>query len=224
MKHSSGVEQPRQRSPHRCHQDQQQQTTNYDKPHSQRLCQPGHTIQAEPPVSVLDSLTLPTFKELKAAHYRIAAASRETRERAGREFRVRQPGIYAYLPYAPPTPGVLSYENALLSSFTRHVCAAMETKCGKVPVLRIEDLQATETRAKMLLAHRPTLKRVEKLGAVLFALGGILGVHYVDGIGVLPDRKRVLLKVLTLLPCFSAATNRTSFIQSSNSLIINNRQ
>ena len=48
----------------------------------------AHAIQAAPPVSVLDSLMTPTFKDLKAAHYRIAAETREGRERAGTEFRV----------------------------------------------------------------------------------------------------------------------------------------
>jgi hypothetical protein len=100
---------------------------------------------------------------------------------------------------------VLAYENALLCSFARHLCAAMETRFGRVPVLRVEDLLATEPRAKKLLAHRRTLRRVEKLGAVQFAAGGILGVHHFDGIKVIPERKRALLKVLTLLMCFSAA-------------------
>jgi hypothetical protein len=43
----------------------------------------------------MDSLILPTFKDLKVAHYRIVTESREARERAGREFRTRQAGIYA---------------------------------------------------------------------------------------------------------------------------------
>ena len=153
----------------------------------------------------LDSLILPTFKELKEAHYRIAAESREARERAGREFRTSQSGIYDYLTYAPPTLRVLAYENALLCSFARHLCAALEARFGRVPVLRVEDLLAAEDRAKTLLAHHPTSKQVEKLGAVQFAVGGILGVHYFDGIKVVPERKRVLTKVLTLLMCFSAA-------------------
>lgn len=177
-----------------------------------------------PPASVLDSLTLPTHKDLKAAHYRVVAGDREARERAGKEFRVRQPSIYAYLPYGPSTLRVLAYENALICSSTRHLCAALEARFGKVPVLRIEDLQATELRAKTLLAHRPTAKKVEKLGAVQFALGGILGVHYVNGIKVVPERKRVLLQVLTLLMCFSDAIDRTPCTQSSNSPTINNRQ
>jgi hypothetical protein len=46
-------------------------------------------------MSILNSLILPTDKELKETHYRIASESREVRERAGREFRVGQPGIYA---------------------------------------------------------------------------------------------------------------------------------
>lgn len=158
-----------------------------------------------PPFSLLDSLILPTLKELKEAHYRIAAESREARERAGREFRTSQPGIYALLPYGLPTLRVLAYENALLCSFARHLCSAPEARVDRVPVLPLEDLQAAEARAKTLLAHRPTLKQVEKLGAVQFAVGGILGVHYFDGIKVVPERKRVLTKVLTLLMCFSAA-------------------
>ena len=176
--------------------------------HADPVVMPTHTAHASkaaPPSSNLDSLILPTFKELKEAHYRIAAECRETRERAGREFRMSQPGICAYLSYAPPTGRVLAYENALLCSFARHHCAALEARVGRVPVLRVEDLQAAEARAKTLLAHRPTLKQVEKLGAVQFAAGGILGVHYFDGIRVLPERKRVLMKVLTLLMCFSAA-------------------
>ena len=159
------------------------------------------------PSSILDSLFPITAKELKVTHYRIAAESRQDRERAGREFRMSQPGIYAYLPYAPPILRVLAYENALLCSFARHHCAALEARVGRVPVLRVEDLQAAEARAKTLLAHRPTSKQVEKLGAVQFAVGGILGVHYFDGIKVVPDRKWVLTKVLTLLICFSAALN-----------------
>ena len=177
-----------------------------------------------PPVLLLDSLMTPLFKDLKAAHYRVAAETHEARERAGREFRMGQPGIYAYLPYGPSTLRVLAYENALLCSFAPHVCAAMETKCGKVPVLRVEDLLATEARAKKLLAHRPTAKKVEKLGAVQFAVGGIVGVHYFDGIRVVPEQKRVLLKVFTLLMCFSAAINGPPSTQSSNSPAINNRQ
>jgi hypothetical protein len=179
---------------------------------------------AVPPVSVLDSLITPTFKDLKAAHYRIAAETHQARERAGREFRMHQPGIYAFLPYGPPTLRVLAYENALLFSYARHVCVAQEARVGPVPVLRVEDLLATEARAKQLLAHRPTLKQVEKLGAVQFALGGILDVHYFDGIRVIPDRKCVLLKVLTLPMRFSAAINGPPSTQSSNSPAINNRQ
>jgi hypothetical protein len=173
----------------------------------------GQFTKVAPPGLLLDSLILPTFKDLKAAHYRIAAESREARERASREFRVGQPHIYEYLPYGPSTLRALAYENALICSLARHVCAAMEIKHGKVPVLRVEDLQATEARAKTLLAHRPTLKQVEKLGAVQFAVGGIVAVHYFDGIRVIPDRKRVLLKVLTLLMCFSAANDRTPSTQ-----------
>ena len=165
----------------------------------------AHTIQTAPPASVRDSLFLPTNKELKTVHYRIAAESREARERVGGEFRTSQPGIYAYLPYGPSTLRALAYEHALLLSYARHVYAAMESRYGKLPVLRADDLQATEARAKTLLAHRPTAKKVEKLGAVQFALGGILGVHYFDGIKVVPDPNHVLLKVLTLLMCFSDA-------------------
>ena len=184
----------------------------------------GRLTNIAPLISILDSLILPMFKELKEAHYRVAAETHEARERASREFRVGQPGIYVYLPYGPSTLRVLAYENALLCSFARHVCAAMETKCGKVPVLRVEDLLATEARAKKLLAHRPTAKKVEKLGAVQFAVGGIVGVHYFDGIRVVPEQKRVLLKVFTLLMCFSAANDRTPSTQSSNSPTIQNRQ
>jgi len=43
-----------------------------------------------PPVLLLDSLILPTYKELKVAHYHIAAESREARERAIEEFRAGQ--------------------------------------------------------------------------------------------------------------------------------------
>ena len=48
-----------------------------------------------PPVLLLDSLMTPLFKDLKAAHYRVAAETHEARERAGREFRAGQPGICA---------------------------------------------------------------------------------------------------------------------------------
>jgi hypothetical protein len=153
----------------------------------------------------LDLLDCVTSKDLKAAHYRIAAYTHEARERAGREFGIKQPGIYAYIPYVPPTLRVLAGENALISSFARHFCVALEARLGSVPVLKAEDLHATEARAKALLAHGPTLKQVEKLAVVQFAVGGILKVHYFGGIGVIPDRKRVLLKVLTLLLCISAA-------------------
>lgn len=147
-----------------------------------------------------------TFKELKTAHYRIAAENREARERASREFRAGHPGIYAFLPAAPPTPLVLVYENALIIwTFARHLCAAMEARFGQLPTLQVAILLATEPRAKRLLAHRRTLRRAEKLGAVQFAVGGILGVHYFDGVKVVPERKRVLTKVLTLLMCFSDA-------------------
>ena len=89
---------------------------------------------------------------------------------------------------------------------------------------RARALQTTELRAKALLAHPPTAKKVEKLGAVQFALGGILGVHDLDGTRVIPDRKRVLIKVLTLLMYFSDAIDRTPCNQSSNSPTIKNRQ
>ena len=171
----------------------------------------------------LDSLIPITAKELKVTHYRIAAESREAKERAGRKFRMRQPGIHAYLSYAPPTLRVLAYENALFCSFARHLCAAMGTRFGRVPVLRAEDLQAAEALAKTLLAHRPTLKQVEKLGAVQFAVGGIIGVHYLDGIKVVPERRRVLTKVLTLLICFSTAIAHKPIATSSHSPRIQNR-
>jgi hypothetical protein len=119
---------------------------------------------------------------------------------------------------------VLAYENALVCSFARHLCDAMETRSGKVPLLRLEDLQAAEARAKMLLAHRPTSKRVEKLGAVQFAIDDILRVHYFDGIRVVPERRRVLTKVLTLLLCLSGPLNRKPITTSSNSPTITNRQ
>jgi hypothetical protein len=153
----------------------------------------------------LDLLDCVTSKDLKAAHYHIVAYTHEARERAGRVLRTEQHGIATNWPYAPPTLRVLAYENALICSFARHFCAALEARFGKVPMLKPEDLHATEARAKTLLAHAPTMKQVEKLGAVQFAVDGILGVHYFGGIGVIPDRKRVLLKVLTLLMCFSGA-------------------
>jgi hypothetical protein len=176
-----------------------------------------------PLVSTLDLLDCVTFKELKAAHYRIAAETHEARERAVREFRTKQPSIYVYLPYAPPTPRAVAGENALIFSFARHFCAAMEARLGSVPVLKAEDPQATELRAQTMLAHGPTPKQVEKLRAVQFALGGILSVHYFGGIGVIPDRQRVLLKVLTLLQCFSGALNRPPITQSSHSPTIYTR-
>ena len=168
------------------------------------------STKTPPPSLDLDLLDCITVKELKGTHYRIATESREARERAGREFRMRQPGICEeYLPHGPGNSRVLAGENALICSFARHYCAAMEAWFGKVPVLRVEDLQATELRAQKLLAHGPTLKKVEKLGAVQFAVGGILQVHYFDGVGIVPDRQRVLLKVLTLLMCFSAASTKS---------------
>lgn len=54
-----------------------------------------HTTITVPPAPILNSLILPTDNEPKETHYRIASESREVRERAGREFRVGQPGIYA---------------------------------------------------------------------------------------------------------------------------------
>ena len=144
-----------------------------------------------------------TFKELKQAHYRIAAEDREGRERAGRMFRLTQPGICAYLPYTSSTVRTLAYENALICSFARHFCAAVENRLASAPVLDLEDLLASEVPCKKLLAHRPTAKWIQKLAPVQFAVGGIIGQHYFDGIGVIPDRKRVLLKVLTLWLCFS---------------------
>ena len=163
---------------------------------------PGAILRA----SVLASLILPMHKELKEAHYRIVAESREARERAGREFRMSQPGICEeYLPYGPATPRLRAYENALLCSFARHLCTAQQTRFGQVPTLQAADLQATEPRAKRFLANRRRLRRLERLGAVQFALRGILGGHDFDGIKVIPERKRVLLKVLTLLICTSDA-------------------
>jgi hypothetical protein len=88
---------------------------------------------------------------------------------------------------------VLAGENALIFSFARHYCAAMDARFGKVPVLKAEDLQATELRAQTLLADGPRLKQVEKLGAVQFALGGILKAHYFGGIGVTAAGQRVFL-------------------------------
>jgi hypothetical protein len=152
-----------------------------------------------------DRLVQVTFKELKAEHYRIVAESREARARAGRLFRITQPWINEYLPCGSTNNRTLAYEHALIISYARHVDAAIETKYGKLPALRLEDLQAFEAQAKALLARGPTTQKVAKLGAVQFAVGGILKVHYFQGIGIIPDRKRVLLKVLTLLMCFSAA-------------------
>lgn len=169
----------------------------------------AHATQAVSPVSFLDSLILPTHKELKTAHYRIVADNREARERAGKEFRTSQPGIYAYLPYGPSTLRALAYEHALITSFARHLCAAIEHRFGSVPVLRLEHLRASEIQAKALLADRKNLKRIKGLGAIQFAEGGILGVHYVHGIGINPERNRVQLKVLTLLISFSLAVPET---------------
>jgi hypothetical protein len=137
---------------------------------------------------------------------------------------MRQPDIYAYLSYAPPTLRVLAYENALLCSFARHLCAALEKRSGQAPVLKLEDLLAIEIKADALLANQKNLKRIKRLEAVQFAEGGILGVHYVDGIRVVPDGKRVLLKVVALLLAFSAAVEATRILRPAHSPKSLNRQ
>ena len=68
---------------------------------------------------------------------------------------------------------------------------------------------ASEIRSKKMLAHRPTARKLQRLGVVQFAVNGILGVHYLDGMGIIPDRKRVLLKVLALLICFTDVIQKT---------------
>jgi hypothetical protein len=170
--------------------------------------------------ALLDSLIPITPKELKAAHYRITAETRDGREAAGRRFRIAQPMICDYLPYSPSVVRALAGENALICSFARHLCAAVETTSGQIPVLRAEVLRTAEAQATALLANRSTKKRVKELGAVQFAEAGILGVHYFEGIGVIPDAKRVLRKVLTLLICFSDAIQKTPISNdpSSNTL------
>ena len=64
--------------------------TTTDKHTYRNSAAAAHAIQAAPPVSVLNSLILPTFKDLKVAQYRIAAETREGQESAGTEFRVGQ--------------------------------------------------------------------------------------------------------------------------------------
>ena len=138
-----------------------------------------------------------------------------------------QPGICAYLPYTPATIHTLAYENALTCSFARHLCAVVENRFGSVPILKLQDLLASEVRAKELLAGKRAVEQVRKLGAVQFAEGGILGLHSFRGIKVIPDAKRVLLKVVTLLICFNDTIQRApanypttqGFTADNNSLL-----
>jgi hypothetical protein len=104
----------------------------------------------------------------------------------------------------------------LICSFARRLCAAVENRCGVTQAVKLEDLLACEVRAKALLKNARTAKQVRKCGAVQFAEGGILGVHYFDGIRAIPDARKVLLKVVTLLICFNNAIRRAPITHSIN--------
>jgi len=68
--------------------------------HGNSFAQGGNTNLPRDKASL--DLALPiTLEQLKTAHHRIAAESREARERVGGEFRVGQPGICEY-PQRPP--------------------------------------------------------------------------------------------------------------------------
>jgi len=170
---------------------------------------PQATISADIADCSLDSLIPLTSKEVKAAHYQSTFATSEEAARVAREFRTSQPEIYKYLPCTRPTTRTEAYENWMVLAFARRLCVALNTRYGRVPALGEAQLKQAEIKATKLLKNRKMSLKVKLLPAVRFAERGILGLEYVGGIGVIPDRHRVLLKVLTLLVAFSASAPST---------------
>jgi hypothetical protein len=164
----------------------------------------SHIQQKCPPVR-LEALIRITADELAPAFVNSAPANEEEAGRLAREFRQSQPGIYKYLPYTDSTAPEEARENSLTCAFVRRLCLVLQRRFGWVPILKEADLQAAEVQAKELLAQPLVRAKVERIPAMKFAERGILGVRQVAGVMVDPSREKLLVRVLWLLICFSAA-------------------
>jgi hypothetical protein len=156
-----------------------------------------------PAVPELGSVIALTSKELKTVQYQLTGETLDQRRVAIRKFKATQPHLVGYLLLAAGVSAAQVYENALIGYFVRRLCLVLEARYGDVPSLHYDQLQEAERTAVSLLADRATFERIKKLPVILFAERGILGIRIMGGVTVTPDRNRVLLKVLTILVCFS---------------------
>lgn len=158
---------------------------------------PG-TIHAIPLIEI-------PLDEFRASKYRIKVRTEEELGRLAREFRTSQAGLYKYVPYTASTPREVAYENSFICGWARRVCAIVKTRYGIVPILDEAEIRQSEDLAKKMLADAVTLKHIKNMGAIRMAEMVVVEGDDIDGSHIIPDRNRVLLKVLTLVIAFSVA-------------------
>jgi hypothetical protein len=170
---------------------------NKTKSASTNIVTPG-TIHSIPLIEI-------PLDEFRASKYRIKVRSEKELGRLAREFRTTNTGLYKYVPYTASTPRELAYENSFICAWARRVCAIVKTHYGIVPILDEAEIRQSEDLAKKMLADAVTLKHIKKMGVIRMAeIAMVEGVD-IDGSPIIPDAKRVLLKVLTLVIAFSVA-------------------
>ena len=170
---------------------------NKTKSASTNIVTPG-TIHSIPLIEI-------PLDEFRASKYRIKVRSEKELGRLAREFRTTNTGLYKYVPYTASTPRELAYENSFICGWARRVYAIVKTRYGIVPILDEAEIRQSEELAKKMLADAVTLKHIKKMGAIRMAERTMVEGVDIDGTTIIPDKNRMMLKVLTLVIAFSVA-------------------
>jgi hypothetical protein len=166
---------------------------------------PAQIETTEGLATVLDSLIPLTIEELVAPHIRYPVEMEEDAARLAKSFREGQPGIYRYLPYHSQIPDHIGTENGIICAFTRGLCVSLIHRFGWVPVLKTKDILAAEVQAKAILSEPSQRAKAEQLPVLKVAERGRFGPSLQTPSVDQAIRERLLLKVLTVWICFTAA-------------------
>ncbi len=154
--------------------------------------------RARPPELSLDPLVHVTLKKLNWA------LEKGTRKPFDQDFRHSQPGICQYLRFAIPVQSDRGNDNALAYHVAMFMWIVLNSRFGNVPAIRLKTLRATELRAGRLFGNPSTLRQLQNLPVIQFALSVVRHARPLNS-RFITDEKTVLVKVLTVLLCFSAA-------------------
>jgi hypothetical protein len=146
-----------------------------------------------------------TGREFDAVKCRVFLTSNEEAVRVAREFRDTQMGLFKYVPWDGSMSPSMTWENGCIFFWAMHICMVLEDCFGAYPVLNEMAIRKCKAQAKEMLTDAENLNRIKNMEVFQWVQGMLLNIKSTASLKLAPNRKRSLLKLVTLFIAFSQA-------------------